>query len=538
MKRQGAFLRKFCETTRNLLAILVVSILFVSIAIASVNGQVSYLIFLDDFNDYEEKIYTGSNGPGVWYQMIGGGGAAEYVIVKSGTVKFYDLKSLGGVFVKSILPYYIFGYYVGPNDYDVNLQMKIVDKEGGVIFRVTDLKKYYLATVYQNPKKLVLWYVNEDEGAGAGPKLGESPIPAGVDVTNWFSLRALVYKNNITIYVEGQKLLSVLDNRLPSGTIGLYTFQNGEAYFDNFWVAMITMEQTITTTKTITSPLTTTTTKTETEFITTYVTTTASGAATTLTLTNTETTTLTTTIPETVTVAEPTTITKMETTETVKTVPGPTETVTTTVSQGLGLKCLIATAAYGSEIAPQVQALREFRDDFVMKTFAGSSFMEVFNAFYYSWSPYIAEAEYKNDALRNIVKFAIYPLIYSLELSKEASRPLSTFPEIAVLVSGLIASSLIGLIYCAPATLTVYFILKQKGVKININLTYLLTLLGVSLVLYFIAEIFASSYLMMLASPMIILSTLILAMSAIVRIFSTMDRNISPSKKDRLARFS
>lgn len=504
----------------------------------SVSSQVSYLVFVDDFNDYEEKIYTGSNGPGVWYQIIGGGGAAEYLIVKSGTVKFYDLKSLGGVFVKSILPYYIFGYYVGPNDYDVNLQMKVVNKEGGVIFRVTDLKKYYLATVYENPKKLVLWYVNEDEGAGAGPKLGESPIPATVDVTNWFSLRALVYKNNITIYVEGQKLISVLDNRLSSGTIGLYTFQNGEAYFDNFWVAMITTEQTITTTKTITAPVTTTLTKTETELITTYITTTASGAPTTITLTNTETTTFTTTIPERVTVSEPTTITMMETIETVKTVPGPTETVTTTVSQGLGLRCLIATAAYGSEIAPQVQALREFRDGFVMKTFAGSSFMEVFNSFYYSWSPYIAEAEYKNDALRNIVKSTIYPLIYSLDLSKEASRPLSAFPEIAVLISGLVASSLIGLIYFTPATLAVYFILKQKGVKIKINLVYLLILLGASLALYFVAEVFTSSYLMMLASSMIILSTLILTVTAIVRIFSTIERNISISQKDRLARFS
>ena len=227
-------------------------------------------------------------------------------------------------------------------------------------------------------------------------------------------------------------------------------------------------------------------------------------------------------------------MTKTETVESVKTIPGPTETVTTTVSGGLGLKCLIATAAYGSEIAPQVQALREFRDDFVMKTFAGSSFMKVFNAFYYSWSPYVAEAEYKNDILRNIVKSTIYPLIYSLELSREVSRLMSPFPEIAVLVSGLVASSLIGLIYFTPITLAAHLILKPKAVKIKINLIYLWIMLGASLILYSIAEFSTSSYLMMLASSMVILSTIVLTIAIMIRIFSMIERNMSTLQNDKL----
>ena len=44
--------------------------------------------------------------------------------------------------------------------------------------------------------------------------------------------------------------------------------------------------------------------------------------------------------------------------------------------------CLIATAAYGSEMAPQVQFLREIRDNSVLQTQSGTSFMTAFNSFY------------------------------------------------------------------------------------------------------------------------------------------------------------
>ena len=38
--------------------------------------------------------------------------------------------------------------------------------------------------------------------------------------------------------------------------------------------------------------------------------------------------------------------------------------------------CLIATATYGSELAPQVQNLRELRDHKLLQTQSGSVFME------------------------------------------------------------------------------------------------------------------------------------------------------------------
>ena len=46
------------------------------------------------------------------------------------------------------------------------------------------------------------------------------------------------------------------------------------------------------------------------------------------------------------------------------------------LDQSNGGGCLIATAAYGSEMAPQVQLLREIRDNQLMNTSSGSVIYE------------------------------------------------------------------------------------------------------------------------------------------------------------------
>jgi hypothetical protein len=78
--------------------------------------------------------------------------------------------------------------------------------------------------------------------------------------------------------------------------------------------------------------------------------------------------------------------------------------------------CLIATATYGSELAPQVQFLREIRDNTVLSTASGTSFMTAFNAFYYSFSPSIADLERQNPVFKEMVKVTITPLLSSLSL--------------------------------------------------------------------------------------------------------------------------
>ncbi len=78
--------------------------------------------------------------------------------------------------------------------------------------------------------------------------------------------------------------------------------------------------------------------------------------------------------------------------------------------------CLIATAAYGSELAPEVQKLRELRDNTILKTETGNSFMKIFNEFYYSFSPEVADLERKNLVFKEGVKLALTPMLTSLSI--------------------------------------------------------------------------------------------------------------------------
>jgi len=92
----------------------------------------------------------------------------------------------------------------------------------------------------------------------------------------------------------------------------------------------------------------------------------------------------------------------------------------TTMDKYNGGGCLIATAAFGSELAPQVQLLREIRDDIVLQTKSGSIFMTGFNQLYYSFSPTIADYERENLIFKEAVKLTLSPLLTSLTLLQYA----------------------------------------------------------------------------------------------------------------------
>ena len=85
-----------------------------------------------------------------------------------------------------------------------------------------------------------------------------------------------------------------------------------------------------------------------------------------------------------------------------------------TAAEGGG--CLIATAAFGSELAPQVQQLRELRDNTILQTESGTAFMAGFNQFYYSFSPVIADLERESPLFKEAVKLTLTPMLSSLSL--------------------------------------------------------------------------------------------------------------------------
>jgi hypothetical protein len=120
--------------------------------------------------------------------------------------------------------------------------------------------------------------------------------------------------------------------------------------------------------------------------------------------------------------------------------------------------CLIATAAFGSELAPQVQQLRSFREDIVLPTFAGSSFMSAFNSWYYAFSPSVAEYERQSPWARDAVRVAIQPLLTILAASASLNGWLASAgvdPEISVIFAGMSASTLLGLLYLSPAVILI-----------------------------------------------------------------------------------
>jgi len=82
--------------------------------------------------------------------------------------------------------------------------------------------------------------------------------------------------------------------------------------------------------------------------------------------------------------------------------------------------CLIATATYGSELAPQVQQLRELRDNQLLNTESGTAFMSTFNEMYYSFSPYIADMEREHPMFKEAIKLVITPMLYTLAIMENA----------------------------------------------------------------------------------------------------------------------
>jgi len=120
-------------------------------------------------------------------------------------------------------------------------------------------------------------------------------------------------------------------------------------------------------------------------------------------------------------------------TKTISGIEEKSEAVVIDESQSEGGGCLIATATYGTELAPQVQQLREIRDQKLINTEFGQSFLNSFNEFYYSVSPYIADYERENLVFKEIVKISITPMISSLSILNYVDMN----SEVEVLVYGI-----------------------------------------------------------------------------------------------------
>lgn len=94
--------------------------------------------------------------------------------------------------------------------------------------------------------------------------------------------------------------------------------------------------------------------------------------------------------------------------------------------------CFIATAAYGFYSAPQVQALRDFRDRYLMTNAPGRAFVD----WYYRYGPRGAHFINAHPCLKPLVRIALFPLVYGSMLLLYASGGV----KIAVLICAALAS--------------------------------------------------------------------------------------------------
>ncbi|MEM2123124.1 MAG: CFI-box-CTERM domain-containing protein, partial [Candidatus Bathyarchaeia archaeon] len=294
--------------------------------------------------------------------------------------------------------------------------------------------------------------------------------------------------------------VSLTSTNITVSTSTSYVATSSITYTTTFHETVYTSTMSLTHTSTVsrTDTLTTTVYYTKYKSTTSATTTTTETQIVPYTNTRVETLTLTTTtIPATTPVTTPTTV--ATTTMPIFTFP-------------FKVSCLIATAAYGSEASPVVQYLRYIRDNLVMKTYAGSGFMKIFNAWYYSFSPHVAEVIRPSPFLRAAVRVVLYPLFAVLKLSASVFHGLSWVnPEFAVVVAGLLASGLIGLVYDTPIILAGLLYARRRW-PIRLRYRWLAAVpivIGSSLVCVASAELLSSTTLMMASTAMLVLSTMI-----------------------------
>jgi streptogramin lyase len=200
-------------------------------------------------------------------------------------------------------------------------------------------------------------------------------------------------------------------------------------------------------------------------------------------------------------------------------------TITNSTAGPLGKpQCLIATATYGSELSPEVEVLRNFRDT-TLKSKIGSSFLLMFNAWYYSFSPHVA-MYLSNDhsVAREMMKVTLYPLIAFLLLASNVYNGFSDH-ELAIALSGLLASSLIGAFYIG---IPLGILTRRPRVRI---LATCGVIFSGGIVMLLIGIVQNSVTLLMLSSSITVLSTLTASATLTAAVISRRSRILQVIRK-------
>jgi hypothetical protein len=183
-----------------------------------------------------------------------------------------------------------------------------------------------------------------------------------------------------------------------------------------------------------------------------------------------------------------------------------------TKNQDSGLGCLVVTSAYGSPMAAEVQLVRDFRDQSIAKSYAGSRFMPGFNAWYYSFSPQVSGYINAHPVLRPGMRILLTPLIELVFLSQACYSLLSFNPEIATFAALIVGSVLYSLVYVFPLVFIGILVAKRRGWKGTDTISMKPVVLAwvAVIVLLTAGVIFSLDMLTTVSSGLLVISTIIL----------------------------
>ncbi|MEM3017658.1 MAG: CFI-box-CTERM domain-containing protein [Candidatus Bathyarchaeia archaeon] len=125
--------------------------------------------------------------------------------------------------------------------------------------------------------------------------------------------------------------------------------------------------------------------------------------------------------------------------------------------------CIIATVAYGSELAPEVAYMRHVRDDMLGSNEVGRMLVDAWNTFYYSWSPPIAKCLENSETLRALCRASLMPLSLIVHSSAFIYAEVASIdPSIASIVAFIFAAVISTMTYAVIPLVLLQSTLKKR----------------------------------------------------------------------------
>lgn len=131
-----------------------------------------------------------------------------------------------------------------------------------------------------------------------------------------------------------------------------------------------------------------------------------------------------------------------------------------------GTLCLMNTVFNRTALAGSMQLVRDYRDGTIMKSYAGSRFMEGFNAWYYSFSPKASVYVEEHSRIKPVLEFNLAPTIMIVLISMHLCSLFWFNAELAAISAFIVGGMLYGLVYFFPLASVIIILAGRKGIMV------------------------------------------------------------------------